>query len=105
MASTPSESSNVSVRPLAVLRAMIDAVDHEILQLYSRRNGIVAEVAAYKRQSGKGIRDFQREREIIADRRQRAVALGLSPEVMESIFRLTLWASRDRQASEVRSPS
>ena len=86
-------------RPLAVLRAMIDSVDHEILQLFARRNGLVSEVAAFKRTTGKAIRDFQREKELLEDRRNRAVPLGLSPEVIESIWRLTLWASRDRQAA------
>ncbi|HET6463912.1 MAG TPA: bifunctional chorismate mutase/prephenate dehydrogenase [Candidatus Krumholzibacteria bacterium] len=86
-------------RSLPVLRALIDAVDHDVLQLLSRRNGLVAEVAAYKRRHGGAIRDARREREIIADRRERSALLGLSPEVIESIFRLVLWASRDRQAS------
>lgn len=78
---------------------MIDAVDHEILQLFARRNGLVTEVAAFKRATGKAIRDFERERELLEDRRNRAVPLGLSPEVIESVWRLTLWASRDRQAA------
>ena len=78
---------------------MIDAVDHEILQLFARRNGLVSEIAAFKRATGKAIRDFQRERELLEDRRRRAIPLGLSPEVIESIWRLTLWASRDRQAA------
>lgn len=86
-------------RPLAVLRAMIDSVDHEILQLFARRNGLVSEVAVYKRATGTAIRDFDRERELLEDRRTRAVPLGLSPEVIESVWRLTLWASRDRQAA------
>src|SRR5689334_9884586 len=59
-------------RSLPVLRALIDAVDHDILQLLSRRNGLVAEVAAYKRQHSVAIRDARREREIIADRRERS---------------------------------
>ena len=78
---------------------MIDSVDHEILQLFARRNGLVSEVAAFKRSTGKAIRDFQREKELLEDRRNRAVPLGLSPEVIESVWRLTLWASRDRQAA------
>jgi chorismate mutase/prephenate dehydrogenase len=97
--------SNSSVTPgddprsLPVLRALIDAVDHDVLQLLSRRNGLVAEIADYKRRHGVAIRDARREREIIADRRERSATLGLAPEVIESIFRLVLWASRDRQAS------
>jgi len=86
-------------RSLSVLRALIDNVDHDILQLLSHRNGLVAEIAAYKRLHGVAIRDGRREREIISDRRERSAALGLSPQVIESIFRLVLWASRDRQAA------
>jgi chorismate mutase/prephenate dehydrogenase len=78
---------------------MIDAVDHEVLQLLARRNALVGEIAACKREHGLAIRDPQREREIIGDRRQRAGGLGLSPEVIESMYRLVLWASRDRQAA------
>jgi len=85
-------------RSLPVLRALIDAVDHDILQLLSRRNGLVAEIAAYKRSHRVAIRDPRREREIIADRRSRSTGLGLQPDVIESIYRLVLWASRDRQA-------
>lgn len=93
-----SSDSHIS-RPLPVLRAMIDAVDRELLQLLSRRNAIVSEIAAFKREHRVAIRDPERERQILSDRRARAVPLGLSPEVVENIFRLMLWASRDRQAS------
>ena len=94
-----SKDHNDQPRPLPVLRALIDAVDHELLRLLTRRNGLVTEVAAYKRRTGKAIRDPQREREIIADRRNRATPLGLPPDTIESLFRLMLWASRDRQAA------
>ena len=88
-----------AVKPLPVLRAMIDALDREVLQLLARRNGLVAQVAQYKREHTVPIRDFEREREILADRAARAVPLGLSPEVIENMYRLILWASRDRQAA------
>ena len=52
-------------RPLAVLRALIDAIDRDVLQLLSRRMAIVAEVAEYKRGHGRRIRDFEREREVL----------------------------------------
>ncbi len=86
-------------RPLAVLRALIDAIDRDILQLLSRRMALVAELAENKRTHGRRIRDFAREREILDDRTKRAERLGLSPGVVESIWRMVLWASRDRQAS------
>jgi chorismate mutase/prephenate dehydrogenase len=97
---TPSQHpAGDDARSLPVLRALIDAVDHDVLQLLSRRNGLVAEIAAYKRAHGVAIRDHGREREIIADRRERSTPLGLQPDVIEGMYRLLLWASRDRQAS------
>ena len=86
-------------RSLPELRAMIDALDHEILQLLARRNALVAEIAQCKREHATPIRDLTRERELLTDRRTRAAALGLSPELIESIYRLILWGSRDRQAA------
>lgn len=86
-------------RPLAVLRALIDAIDREVLQLLSRRMALVAEVAEYKRGHGRKIRDFAREREILDDRRRRGERLGLSEGVIESMWRLLLWASREHQAA------
>ena len=92
-------SGNPSIRPLPVLRAMIDAIDREILQLLARRNGLIADVAEHKREHHLPIRDLPRERQIIADRRQRGQGLGLNPELLESMWRLIMWASRDRQAA------
>jgi len=95
----PDKTGPPGTRPLAELRASIDTVDHEMLELLARRNALVGEVAAYKRAHGIPIRDRVREREIIADRRDRAQQVGLRPEVIESMLRLMLWASRDHQAS------
>lgn len=64
-------------RPLSVLRAMIDSVDRDVLRLLARRTALVGEVAEYKRHHRVQIRDLARERQIIDDRRSRAVELGL----------------------------
>lgn len=86
-------------RPLPVLRALIDAIDHELLQLLARRNGLVAEIALYKREHRLPVRDLEREQSLLADRCDRAQPLGLSVELIESLFRLVLWGSRNRQAA------
>jgi len=96
---SPDATPNPAVRPLPVLRAMIDAIDHEILQLLARRNGLIADIAVHKREHHLPIRDPQRERDIIADRRDRGQSLGVNPELLESMWRLIMWASRDRQAA------
>lgn len=92
-------SDPIRSRPLSVLRAMIDALDRDLLRLLARRYSLVGEIAEFKREHHAPIRDFQREREILDDRRHRAIPLGLSPELVESMFRLILWASRDLQAA------
>ncbi len=97
--SKQNQSFNDQARPLSVLRAMIDSIDHDVLHLLAKRNALVGEVAEYKRHHRRRIRDLTRERELLDDRRDRAIPLGLSPEMIESMFRLILWASRDRQAA------
>ena len=93
------EDPKARERPLSVLRAMLDALDSDVLQLLSRRMGVVAEIAGYKRQHAVRIRDLAREREVLAERKARAAELGLPPSVIESIWRLLMLASRDHQAS------
>jgi chorismate mutase/prephenate dehydrogenase len=78
---------------------MIDALDRDLLQIMARRMALVAEVAAYKRQYGVRIRDAEREREVLRDRQERALALGLPAGEIESIFRVLLRSSRDHQAA------
>lgn len=91
--------SGAPPRSLDELRSLIDEVDHAIVDLLARRDTIVTEIAAFKRLHGVPIRDLERERAIFADRTGRASAVGLSPAVIESVYRLILAASRDRQAS------
>lgn len=86
-------------RPLSVVRAMIDALDRDLLQIMARRKALVAEVAAWKRQHGMRIRDMQREQQVLRDRQEHAEELGLPVGEVESIFRLLLRASRDQQAA------
>ncbi|MFQ5413893.1 MAG: bifunctional chorismate mutase/prephenate dehydrogenase [Phycisphaerae bacterium] len=93
------EPNSVPARPLPVVRAFIDALDHDVLHLLARRNALVAEIAQYKRERRVPIRDYARERDIIEDRCARSQTLGLSPDLTESLFRLILWGSRDRQAA------
>jgi len=96
---TESVNDDASSRPLPVLRALIDAIDRDVLQLIARRMGIVAEVASFKRSHRVRIRDLVREREVLRDRGERASRLGLPSSVIESVYRLLMLASRDHQAA------
>ena len=86
-------------RPLPILRAMVDVLDRDLLQIVARRMALVGEIAAYKRLHSLRIRDAQREREILDDRCRRAEEMGLPRGEMESLFRVLMRASRDHQAS------
>jgi chorismate mutase/prephenate dehydrogenase len=97
--SDDTSSKHDDEQSLELLRARIDAIDLEVLRLMSNRNGVVGEIAGYKRNHRVPIRDPRRENEIIGDRRDHALALGLNPETVESIYRLVMWESRDRQAA------
>ncbi len=83
---------------LQSLRDRIDAVDHQFLELLAQRHALVTEVASVKRTSGVPIQDANRETNLLMDRCAHASKKGLSPDVTESLFRLVLWASRNRQA-------
>ena len=98
-ANHPGQSEVNEPRPLPVVRAMIDSLDRDLLQIMARRMALVAEVAAYKRSHGVRIRDAERERSVLQERRAYAAALGLPVSEIESIFRVLLRSSRDHQAA------
>lgn len=84
---------------MAELRKGIDEIDREVLQLLRRRMQVVEKVAEVKRTEGVQIRDYERERQLLDDRRARAEELGLAAAPVESIYRQIMLASRDYQAS------
>lgn len=84
---------------LLSLRAEIDKLDHEMLELLARRTAVVTRVADVKRRHALMVRDRTRESEILEDRRSHCERLGLRTETIESLYRLLLTASRDHQAA------
>lgn len=83
---------------LLELRDEIDALDQDLLRLLSQRGALIQRVAKVKRTHRVPIRDRTREQEILRDRRARCDELGLSPGTVESLYRVLLTASRERQA-------
>jgi chorismate mutase / prephenate dehydrogenase len=92
-------SPKATPKALADLRRQIDELDRQVLELLAKRMAVVKEVAAVKRSEGVQIRDFEREREILAGRRRQAEQVGLPPGPVESIYRQIMLASRDYQAA------
>ncbi len=94
-----------AAKRLDAIRKRIDALDEQLIELLASRMALVSEVAEVKRGGRMRIRDVGRERAILEGRKRSAEARGLSPAVTESLFRLILLSSRDRQAAlKVESP-
>ncbi|HEY5264464.1 MAG TPA: prephenate dehydrogenase/arogenate dehydrogenase family protein [Steroidobacteraceae bacterium] len=75
------------------LRTALTELDGQLLDLVGRRQALSQQVAAVKRATGRATRDFGREREVILRGRNRAQALGVSPDLAESLLRQLIQSS------------
>lgn len=73
--------------PLTDLRAGIDEVDEQIMDLLARRLELVAEVGEIKGRHGLPIYAPERERTMIAAKRALAEERGLPPDLVEDVLR------------------
>ncbi|GAB4567346.1 MAG: bifunctional chorismate mutase/prephenate dehydrogenase [Haliangiales bacterium] len=86
------------------LRSELEAVDREILALVARRRELAAAIGQTKRDAGVPTRDYRREQVVIQRARAEAEALGISPELAETLMLLLIRSSltvqeRDRVAA------
>lgn len=79
------------------LRKRLTAVDRELISLMAQRQEIVAEVGAYKLQTGTATRDYARERRVIERARRQARELGLDTEVAERVMQTLIRSSLTHQ--------
>jgi chorismate mutase/prephenate dehydrogenase len=84
---------------LSELRAQIDALDYDLIDLLARRMDVVSQLSQVKRAEGLRVRDAERERRVLEDRASRGKERGLSRELTESLFRVIMRASREYQAA------
>ena len=85
------------MKSLDELRARLDVLDRQLLELVAERQAISTEIAAVKRSTGQSTRDFRREREVLLKARRDATALGLSPALAESILQSLIRGSLTTQ--------
>ncbi|MBR9726664.1 bifunctional chorismate mutase/prephenate dehydrogenase [Shewanella intestini] len=69
------------------LRDLIDGVDQQLLHLFRKRLDLVAQVGAVKHAAGVPIYAPQREAAMLAKRRQEAVNMNISPQLIEDVLR------------------
>jgi chorismate mutase/prephenate dehydrogenase len=79
------------------LRRRINEIDDRMIELVAERKHLSEEVARVKRSTGRATRDYQREREVIVAARQKAEALGVTPDVAEEILRILIRSSLTTQ--------
>lgn len=82
------------------LRAELDRIDRELVERAAERQRIVSEIGRLKKSSGKALRDFRRERQVLDGVRARAEEVGLDPDLAETLLTALIEASLTRQESE-----
>jgi chorismate mutase/prephenate dehydrogenase len=85
------------MKSLEDLRARLDVLDRQLLELVAERQAISTQIAAVKRSTGQSTRDFGREREVLLRARRDAEALGVPPALAESILQSLIRGSLTTQ--------
>lgn len=75
---------------LPELRARIDELDQQLVQVLAERLAICEEVAKVKEGSGTPVIQPARVRDVITSRRQWAIDKGIDPDFAEQVFRVLL---------------
>jgi len=86
---------------LALLRGQIDDLDHQLVELLARRQKIVTEVVAFKKERQMSVYHPAREADMIDIRRGHGREVGLDPDYLEEIFRGIMRYSRSTQTAEI----
>lgn len=87
------------------LRDNLSAVDRQIVELIAERQRIVGQIGRHKHSSGAATRDYAREKDVIDMARDQAKALGVDPNLAESVLATLIRSSlasqeRDRVIAE-----
>lgn len=85
------------MKSLDELRARLDVLDRQLLELVAERQAISTEIATVKRATGQSTRDFRREREVLLKARRDAEALGVPPALAEAILQALIRSSLTTQ--------
>lgn len=72
---------------MATLRARIDALDADLIALLARRHALIDRAAQIKARAGLPARIEARVEAVVLNARRHAVAHGLDPELIESLWR------------------
>ena len=96
-----SEQNHQEQAQLNRLRGQIDDLDHQLIELLARRQTVVAEVVAFKKERQLSVYHPAREADMIDIRRHHGREVGLDPDYLEEIFRGIMRYSRSTQTAEI----
>jgi chorismate mutase/prephenate dehydrogenase len=85
------------MKSLEDLRARLDVIDRQLLELVARRQALSTEIASVKRATGQSTRDFGRERDVLLRARRDAESLGIAPSLAESLLQSLIRGSLTTQ--------
>jgi len=87
-------------RDLEALRSELNALDRRLLECVAERQRLVEEIGHTKQESGRGTRDFEREKQVLDRARENARDLDLDPELASTLMTELIRASLTRQESD-----
>lgn len=85
---------------LLELRNQLDALDQQLFDLIDKRQRTIARIGEIKRGMGKPLRDFSREKEVLALAEANAVARGLDPALAHEMMKLLIQHSLTSQENK-----
>lgn len=94
--------SSQHLKELEKLREGIDELDTQLVDILAKRNKITAQVGQIKAEAGMPVYVPEREKALIASRRQQADALGVSPDLTEDLLRRVMRESYHTQNNNYR---
>lgn len=82
------------------IRAQIDGLDGELLEILAKRRDLALQAGEAKKSQGKATFDPQREAEILAKKEIQAKKLGLNPEFIKDLYQRIMAESRRAQGEK-----
>jgi chorismate mutase / prephenate dehydrogenase len=82
---------------LEALRAALDEVDLELVRILAHRQALVARIGASKLESGRPLRDFAREKQVLDRARAIAAEQDIDPRLVEQVLELLIQSALERQ--------
>ena len=82
---------------LEKLRDALSDVDRQIIDLIAERQRIVGEIGRNKLSQGAATRDYAREKDVVDKGREQAAALGVDPDLAETILTTLIRSSLESQ--------